>query len=396
MEEPQSPEKPQRPRSRARERVQRRKARRGSQPTASSTTRKRPTRQIARPDRMKIPNIAIPYLRQIALGILGLIFMGVLILGVGLFKSEPIVTPSNAIWIGEEWTYEAHSVEEINAFVDLLKDNEIGYIYAWVSFLRPNNTWAGGSSSSDMFASIESQVSNFVEQLSDAYPEGQIYGWIRIPATSTENSSNLADEVVRNSVSDFSEQVVNRLGFDGVFVDASPVFDNDNDYLGMLQRIRSAIGQNKDLVIAAPPDWTPIDVDVPTPTVIAQGTVWSDEYKQRVTLLADQLVIQVYNSYLTNAADYSEWVAYQVATYARVVDELNTATQVIISVPVYENDLPAHDTTVENLTSALTGVQIGIAQAGDSAFIIDGLAIYAEWAMEARDWAIFNTGWLNQ
>ena len=111
--------------------------------------------------------------------------------------------------------------------------------------------------------------------------------------------------------------------------------------------------------------------------------------------MVDQLVVQPYNSYLTSATDYPAWVAYQVETYAEAVAELRTTTQVVIGLPIFDANLPAHDPTVETLGGALVGINMGLEQAGESGDVITGVGIFAERDMTSDDWQTYRTGWLD-
>lgn len=381
--------------SKARERVRRRRERRGSTPTPSTPTR-RVSRQLTPAGGFKLPDFRVPYVRQLALVALAVVFMIALIILVGLFKNDPAQAEPNAVWLSAEWTQTVHDDSDIQSLVEQLRDKKIGTVYAWVGWLRPDGLWGITPDQEGDFNEVETQVQAFSEQFNRLYPEAQLYGWLNIPVLPTaDGSSPLASEELLGSVSAFSLRVSNRLNFDGVFLDVEPVFNNDNAYLTLLQRVRGTIGQDILLGASVPPDWTPLDVDVPTPSVIAPGTVWDMEYKQRVALLVDDLVVQAFNSYLTQPSDYVQWVAYQVQAYADAVDALQTTTNIVIGVPMFEENLPAHDVTVETLASAINGVQLGLRQAGDAAPIVTGVAIFREDNMTDDDWHTFDSQWLH-
>ena len=381
--------------TKARERVRRRRERRGSTPTPSTATR-RVSRQLTPAGGFKLPDFRVPYVRQLGLAALAAVFMVALIILVGMFKNDPDQADPNAIWLGADWTLEAHDDSEIEALVELLRENRIGKVYAWVSWLRTDGLWGTTPDAEADFNEQEAQLQAFSEQMNRLYPEAQLYGWLNIRLVPTaDGTSPMASEDILGSVSAFSLRVVNRLDFDGVFLDVEPVFNNDNAYLTLLQRVRGTIGQDVLMGVSVPPDWTPLDAEIPTPSVIAPGTVWDMEFKQRVALLVDDLVVQAYNSYLTQPSDYVQWVAYQVQTYAEAVAALQTTTNIVIGVPMFDANLPAHDPDVETLASALNGVRQGLGQAGDAADIILGVAIFNEANMNDADWNTFDSQWLN-
>jgi hypothetical protein len=115
-------------------------------------------------------------------------------------------------------------------------------------------------------------------------------------------------------------------------------------------------------------------------------------------LLADEIVVMAFNSGFTSDSDYSQWLAYQVKTFADAVSGLqnpgdqNTARLVIV-IPTTDAQLPAHDPNVENIGSALSGIRLGLQQAGTKAQFVKGLALYAEWSTDDTEWQQFQTGW---
>jgi hypothetical protein len=191
---------------------------------------------------------------------------------------------------------------------------------------------------------------------------------------------------------------VSQFGFDGVLLNVDLVGDKDQDFLGMLRGVRAALSTDKLIAVSVPPDWTPADTDIPLPPRIAAGTVWSTQYKQDVALLADEIVVMAFNSGFTSDSDYSQWLAYQVKTFADAVSGLqnpgdqNTARLVIV-IPTTDAQLPAHDPNVENIGSALSGIRLGLQQAGTKAQFVKGLALYAEWSTDDTEWQQFQTGW---
>ena len=226
-------------------------------------------------------------------------------------------------------------------------------------------------------------------QLKEAYPQVNLHGWVSFPANLGEDGYRLDDEELQQSIADFSASVVNELGYDGVFLNIEPVWDGDEAFLSLLRKVRTSVGENTPVSVAVPPDWSPEDADIPVPPLIVPGTVWSREYKQSVALLTNQMAIMAYNSGLSEADDYVEWMAYQVETFAEAVGELGEGTNVIIGIPTYDAEPPGHDPAVENVLSALQGYSLGLAQAGEDAAFVQGIAVYADWETDETEWAQF-------
>jgi hypothetical protein len=119
------------------------------------------------------------------------------------------------------------------------------------------------------------------------------------------------------------------------------------------------------------------------------GTAWDETYKQSLALLSDEIAVMAYNSGLASPADYSQWVSYQVAEWARAIAALGEGTEVVIGMPTYDAELPGHDPLVENIASAEAGFRAGVEQAGEDAPFVRGRALYANWTTDAQEWQAF-------
>ena len=363
----------------ARERQRRRRERQKSQGAIPSSRSEHlsPSGGI----QTQLPKIRIPYFRMF----IGIAIAVILVLGVievlRRLKPPELEVQPNALWIGTEWTYELQEPESVEALAQRLQANRIGTVYAWVSWLQEDATWRGAEN----FA----KVRTFATQMKQAYPQATLYGWVSFPANLDADGYRLDDEELQQNIADFSASVVGELGYDGVFLNIEPVWDGDEAFLSLLRKVRSSVGENIPISVAVPPDWSPEDADIPVPPLIVPGTVWSREYKQSVALLTNQMAIMAYNSGLSAVDDYVEWMAYQVETFAEAVSELGEGTNVIIGIPTYDAEPPGHDPAVENVVSALQGYSLGLAQAGDAAAFVQGIAVYADWETDETEWEQF-------
>jgi hypothetical protein len=368
--------------NRARERHQRRKEREQGMAQSASVQR-----QIRSPASFKLPEIHLPANRLLMYGLGGVIVVMLVIYALGRLKNDEPLPDSNAIWIGAQWTYDNPTDEAITALVGRLRQNRIGTVYAWVSLLQPDGAWTEVSR-------LES-VTNFISRFKAAYPTVQIYGWLSIGSQGVDGNNRLSDSAVQENIANFSQRMVGEFEFDGVLLNVVPIASGDDSYLSLLRKVRSTIGDSATLAVAVPPDWTPQDTDIPTPSQIAPGTVWADDYKQRVALLADQLFVAGYNAGFNTADEYSAWVAYQVETYAKAIADLDTTTQLLIGVPTYDLIPPDHDPDIENPTSAINGIRSGLSNAGAAASFVTGIGIYAEWETSPEEWNEITSLWGN-
>lgn len=375
------------------------------QPTQATPLVRRTGRsQVALPGSFKMPEIDFrKYGVYAYAGAAIIIVIGVIVF-LGLFKSDPAPTYPNAIYIGSEWTMESPSDEAIAQFADLLRRNRIGTVYAWVGFIDGSNQQRALASNLNDYSTFEPGIIRFVSQFRAAYPQATLYGWMGFPIdsqgisyefTDPATDSRLRDTQAVDAVTKFAASIVKDLGFDGVMLNAETVWNRyAPDYISLLQRVRREIGDAL-LSVAVIPDWSPAEANIPKPPQIAPGTEYSTEFKQQIALMVDEIMVMAYNSDLNTPPDYVEWVAYQTQAYAKAVAAISGGAEIRIGIPTYAS-FGAHDATVENIPSAISGVLSGIQQAGDAARTIAGVAIYASWETDEDEWRLFDQFWVQR
>jgi hypothetical protein len=346
---------------------------------------RRSLRQTLPTDRFEMPKFRFPFNRMTLYVIGSVIVVVGVVLFLGTLRNDPAQLLPNAIWIGTEWTYSPQTDEDVDALVTRLREHRIGSVYAWVSWLQRDLTWRGEANFDNVKA--------FVQQFKSAYPESRLYGWVSFPVE--EGGYRMDNIEIQTEIAAFSQRVIDEFGFDGVFLNIEPVWDNDSNFLNLLRAVRSRLGTDVPISTAIPPDWSPLGAGIPVPPLIVPGTVWRDSFKQSVALLVDEMAIMAYNSGLSDPNDYAQWVAYQVSTYAKALADIGLATQLMIGIPTYDAEPPGHDPLVENVESAVRGIREGLRQAGDSARFVAGAAIYAGWTTDEAEWLAFLQHWVS-
>ncbi|MEM9951342.1 MAG: hypothetical protein AAF846_07075 [Chloroflexota bacterium] len=375
--------------STARDRQKRRKQQREMvRKTGRSNT------QAAPEERFKLPEFKLPGGQWLVIiPAAGLIFIGV-VLALRFINPPDTTTPPNAIWLNKSWTYQERSLEDLMTVIDDLRTNDIGTIYFYVSSLKADGEWSGLVDGTNRFSEVSSTIEELVSQIRTVYPNVTIHAWIEVNAQSPEYRLDRVQ--IQNTVATFSQEMVTQLGFDGVLLDVKPIFEESDDYIQLLRTVKRQIGIDTDLIVAVPADLTPTGTELNLPNVIVPGTEWSAEYKQRVALLANQIVILAYNSYQDNPVDYIEWVEYQVSSYIEVLSQLESNTSIMVSVPNYDTPSQAHDTSVETLAASLDGVVRAQSLLDETTQVyLSGVAIFTDSMLEDSDWTIYRQRWSN-
>lgn len=377
-------------RGRARERQRRREQRSRGMARPRSAPR-----QLMPSNSPKLPSFALPRNRFVYLIPIGMIMMIAVFVGLGLLKNDPPITYANAIWLHAEWTYGDRSDDDVIALINNLQQHQIGHIYAFVSSLRQDGRWSGAGNAPSDLGQVEANIQQFTTRWRELYPGARLYGWIEIRADLDADGYRLDDPTIAQNTAGLAQRLVSNMGFDGVMLDVKPVWEDNEDLLELVRTVRARIGLDIPMAVAVPADLTPQDVGLDNPPQIAPNTGWSATYKQRLALQADQLVVTAYPSYRESAEQYQRWVAYQVISYTGALAEQGLSAQLLLSIPNYQQQLPAHNPAVENIPTALNGINRALDDLGGS-IPLSGIALFTDRDLSATDWAVFRTQWLEQ
>ncbi len=377
-------------RGRARERRRRRQER----SRVMARPRSAP-RQLTSSSAPQMPRLSLPRNQFIYLIPLGMILMIAVFVGLGLLKNEPPPAQPNAIWLHSEWSYGERSENDMTALVANLREHRVGAIYAFVASLRQDGTWSGADDRPNGLAQTEDTIKAFIRQWKEAYPESRLYGWVEIRADLDADGYRLDNPSVIQNTVNLAQRLIGDFGFDGVMLDIKPIWTDNEDLLDLVRAVRARIGLDVPLAVAVPADLTPQNAGLDNPPQIAPNTAWSAAYKQRLALQADQLVITAYPSYRDNVEEYQKWVAYQITSYTAALAEQGLSAQLLMSVPNYAQQLPAHNPAVENIPTALNGINRALSDLGETVPLA-GVALFSDRDLSPTDWAIFRTQWLER
>ncbi|MCY4464526.1 MAG: hypothetical protein OXE46_03210 [Chloroflexi bacterium] len=327
----------------------------------------------------------------IGAALLGFALVGAVASRLLLPESEALPR-NNAIWLDRAWTYDNQGADQLNAAVAEMGANGIGKIYAYVSTLGLAGRWEVGMDGRS-FMDSRADISDFVAAVRSADGSLAVYAWVEIwTHDNTADGYRLDDESLHEHIADFSKILVDQLGFDGLLLDIKPMFTDNGDVISLIRRVRSAIGLEKPIGIAVTADLTPHNLRTQDIAAIAPGTMWTDNFKKRVMVSADEVVLMLYQSYRQQTQDYVEWVAYHIETY---VNLLETTTEVYASIPHYASASAAHNPAIETMTTALQGVSQGLQRLGeDSRSLLTGVAIYTDRRLSESDWGAYREAWL--
>jgi hypothetical protein len=164
----------------------------------------------------------------------------------------------------------------------------------------------------------------------------------------------------------------------GVHINIEPMPSGNPDFLVLLDEFRAALPEGKILSVAAyppPTRWHPY------PEVH-----WDEAYFREVAQRCDQIVPMMYDTSLRLPKVYTRLMD----DWTREVVEWSGDTEVLLGLPAYDDDgVGYHSPRVENLETALSGVNAALESYGALPDHYAGVAIYSEWEMDAAKWEVF-------
>jgi hypothetical protein len=173
-------------------------------------------------------------------------------------------------------------------------------------------------------------------------------------------------------------------GFDGVHLNIEPLDDGNVEFLALLNALRTAIGKERVLSIAA---IRPGPIAIPT----TRNFIWTAAYYRRLATVVDQIVIMAYDTALPTPALYQRYVAYAAQFMTSTLGP-HAHARALVGVPTYDETGLMHRAGVETLENALLGVVHGL-RGSVSGGTFEGVAMYAEWTTDDDEWADYEQIW---
>lgn len=296
--------------------------------------------------------------------------------------AHPFNHDRNAVWIEHRWLEQPHSVPEMEALFSRLHERGIAYAYP---HLIPFDA------SGQLPPHSRDEMRAFLACARRVAPQLKLLPWVgglrkgykrQRPGTIELNDLSQRQRIVAEVRGLVDE------GFDGVHVNVEPVDDDNVEFLALLRALRTAVGEHRLLSVAAT---RPAPLGLPR----APNFAWSPDYYARVAAIVDQLVIMAYDTALPTSSLYRRYVSWAARSVAGALDSSGSKTRVLMGIPTYEPYSFMHRRGVETPENALAGVVAGLRGLGAGG-TFEGVAIYAEWTTDEKDWRAYERHWRNR
>jgi hypothetical protein len=322
--------------------------------------------------------------RGLQLGVLGLLGAGALLAYLGYSPPgdrapHPFNHDRNAVWLEHRWLERVHSADEMEVLFRGLAERGVIYVYPHLIPFNPAGRLPVHS---------REQMRAFLATARRVAPDMKVLPWVgglRIGYRRTRPGTlDLADLGQRQRMVAECRGLVDE-GFDGIHLNVEPVDDGNVEFLALLLALRTAVGPGRVLSLSAT---RPAPLAVP----LAPHFFWSPEYYARVAGLADQLVIMAYDTALPTSALYQRYVSYAASSVTTALGASRSRARVLMGIPTYRETGFMHRAGVETPENALLGVVAGLRGVGGGG-TFEGVALYAEWTTDEKDWAVYERVW---
>lgn len=298
------------------------------------------------------------------------------------YAPHPLNQDRNAVWLEHRWLEQPRPEAEMEALFTRLDGHGVRYVFP---HLIPFDG-AGRLPRHD-----REQMRAFLAVARRVAPQMQVLPWVgglRLGYKRQRRGAlDLADLGQRQLIVAECRGLIDE-GFDGVHINVEPVDDGNVEFLALLRALRTAVGPQHLLSIAA---IRPGPVGLP----FAPNFIWSLDYYERVGALVDQLVVMAYDTGLPTPGLYRRYVAYAAGAVNARLGVKDTRTRVLMGVPTYDETGLMHRGGVETPENALLGIVAGLrGQGGGGTF--EGVALYADWTTDESEWDVYERVWRGQ
>ncbi len=278
---------------------------------------------------------------------------------------------SNGAWIGVEWTSQPIDPRAIANLAQQATKQHLRYLFPFTTYVKADRS----------FSPSYTYARAFVAAFHQHNQQTALLAWVGLPHQHVE----FANPQVRTTIITFIASLITTAGFDGVHINAEPIPNGDPDYLQFLDELRLALAPTQLLSVASLP-WASTLESALLP---ANPYRWTSSYYHAVASRVDQIVAMTYDSQAVVPALYRLWMREQVQGIRQSISD--QPIDLLIGISLSREVTSSHRPEVENLANGLAGLCAGLAKQTQDGASINGVALYAFWESDARDWQIWQS-----
>ena len=298
-------------------------------------------------------------------------------IGISINKSGAFYNRDhNAIWIEHAWVGDFKTDEEIKKLVLTLEKHKIDTVFVHTGPLDKN-----GEVNSDLYK----HAINFLDKAKSYNNDIQYQSWLG----QIRSKIDLSNQNVRDNITKLSMLLTQIIGFDGIHYDIEPVWDEDLDFIKLLEETDNKLPDEK-LISVALAEFIPKSIINFTAPIHEFKNYNSEVNYTNVAKYADQIAVMIYDTSLDTQWLYRSFMQEQTIW----LSDLNLDTEIFIGIPAYDDKTEAFDPEIENIFNALHGIINALNNIRSNSNNISGIAIYPYWEMDVHEWRDFYDLWI--
>jgi hypothetical protein len=288
---------------------------------------------------------------------------------------------ANGLWARHQWAGRAHTEGEYRALADTLARDRVTDVFFHVGPLDGD-----GSVPAARYA----HARELLAAMRRLAPSVRAQAYVGQEERAGGGPLDLGDPATRARILG-TDRALLAAGFAGIHYDIEPVYSGDRDFLGLLARTHELTRARGRLLSVALEQPHFADQEEPVLRALLPRGSYPPRptaaYLRAVAARVDQVAVMTYDTEAPTRALAGRQFARHTE---RVLSLVGDRVTVFMGVPTYRTDTP----WAEDLPTALRGVRQGIAELGHRPRRPFGVAVYADWTTDAREWATFREDWI--
>ncbi|GGW32107.1 hypothetical protein GCM10010503_04810 [Streptomyces lucensis JCM 4490] len=287
----------------------------------------------------------------------------------------------DALWLGHAWVDGRKTDRDVEALAGRLRGTGIRDLYVHSGPLEHDGT---------LPASAYRKARWLIAAVHRELPGVRVQAWLGDKLASESPDGLRLDRAATRTAVLASTRRILDAGFQGAHFDLEPLHSGDQDYLALLDDLRTLTHAHHAVLSVAAHQIDPLPgFHSFWGTTTGHPKWWSQAYFGQVARRVDQIAVMSYDTMQPLQSLYGGYVAQQTSLALEVTPD---STDLLMGLPFYHENRFGHWEHAETVPAAVRGVRLGLSRtdAGRENF---GVAAYVDFAATEEDWTAYRKDW---
>ncbi|ASN28631.1 hypothetical protein LK07_22865 [Streptomyces pluripotens] len=287
----------------------------------------------------------------------------------------------DAIWLGHAWVDGRKTDKDLHDLAVRLRGTGIRDLYVHSGPLEHDGTLPD---------SAYPRARWLISAVHRELPGVRVQAWLGDKlATESPDGLHLERPATRAAIVASTRRVLG-VGFEGAHFDLEPLHSGDEDYLGLLDDLRTLTHAHHAVLSVAAHQIDPLPAFHSFwGAATGHPKWWSQSYFGQVARRVDQIAVMSYDTMQPLQSLYGGYVAEQTSLALEVTPD---TTDLLMGLPFYHENRFGHWAHAETVPAAVRGVRLGLSRT-DAARTRFGVALYVDFAATEADWRAYRDAW---